>query len=263
MKRSTDLRRQLLVTLGLSSKEAVLYETLLKHGSLSAAQLERATGLKKNTYPLLKSLERRGLVQKFIRDNRSHYQVGSPTRLQSYLEDQEHALSETRALLTESLPSLLNDYKNVVDRPVINYYSRLTGLRTVFDEVYKEGKNNVYGCLGNESPDPIFHKEIINKYKPLRVKNNIFAHVISPDSPRARKLKNTEAQDLKKKYLIDPIKYPMPAEFDTWDDKIAMMSFAQKDFSAILIQHPDLATTLQSLLQLSMDLLSASEQKCY
>lgn len=258
MKRTTDLRRQLLVSLGLSSKEAILYETLLVHGSLAASQLEKQTGLKKNTYTLLKQLERRGLVQKYVEDGRSHYQVGSPQRLKSYLEDQEHALNETKTLLQESLPTLLSDYKKVVDRPVISYYSGLSGLRTVFDEVYKEGKKEVLGCVGNESPDPIFHNEIINKYKPLRVKNNIFSRVISPDSPRARKLKESEGQDLKHKYLIDPNKYPMPAEFDTWDDKIAMMSFDKGDFSAILIKHPTLATTLQSLMKLAMDSVTHS-----
>ena len=44
----------------------------------------------------------------------------------------------------------------------------------------------------------------------------------------------------------------MPAEFDSWDDKIALMSFARADFSAILVQHPDLARTMQSLMRLAM-----------
>ena len=82
---------------------------------------------------------------------------------------------------------------------------------------------------------------------------NIFAKTISPDSPRARELKATEKQDLKEKILVDTQKYPMPAEFDSWDDRIALMSFARGDFSAVLIQHPDLAITMQSLLRLAMD----------
>lgn len=252
MKQNTALRRQLFVSLGLSDKESVLYDTLLQHGQLPAARLEKMSGLKKNTYVLLKRLERRGLVQKMIKEGKSNYIAGSPKQLQVYAQEQAERVVETKSLLSEMLPALEQEYKTTVGRPVVQYYSGLTGLRSVFDEVYAEGKDEVLSCIGNEAPDPQFHEEIINKYKPLRVKNNIFARTISPDSPRARELKKTEGADLKEKFLVDPKKYPMPAEFDTWGDSIALMSFARGDFSAVLIQHPDLAKTMQSLLRLAM-----------
>lgn len=253
MKQNSILRRQLFVALGLAEKEAALYDTLLTHGQMPAATLEKISGLKKNTYILLKNLERRGLVQKVVIEGRSHYQVGSPDQLQVYAREQEKRVGETKALLTEMLPELQKNYREVVGRPVVQYYSGLEGLRKVFDEVYAEGKNEVLSCVGNEAPDPKFYEEIINKYKPLRVRNEIFARTISPDSPRARELKKTEGQDLKEKFLVDPKKYPMPAEFDSWDDQLALMSFARGDFSAVLIRHPDLAKTMQSLLRLAMD----------
>ena len=253
MQIDTMLRRQLFVALGLSDKEAVLYDTLLKHGQMPAAGLEKISGLKKNTYILLKRLERRGLVQKMMKEGKSHYVVGAPEQLQVYAREQERKVGETKALLVEMLPELQKNYREVVGRPVVQYYAGIEGLRKVFDEVYAEGKSEVLSCVGNEAPDPKFYDEIINKYRPMRVKNNIFAKTISPDSPRARELKATEKQDLKEKILVDTQKYPMPAEFDSWDDRIALMSFARGDFSAVLIQHPDLAITMQSLLRLAMD----------
>lgn len=257
MKSSTQLRRQLFISLGLSDKESILYETLLKYGTLPAATLEKYSGLKKNTYTILKSLERRSLVHKFIKDSRSHYQVGSPTQLQSYLLDKKHEVDEAMTLYNDTLPSLISDYKKVLDTPIVSHYQGLTGLRSVFDEVYKAGKKEILGCVGNEAPDPVFYEEIINKYRPLRISNNILARGISPDSKRARELKESESNDLKKKYLINPKKYPMPAEIETWNDSIAMMSFAKGDFHAILINHPELAKTLQSLLKLAMDLIAS------
>lgn len=255
MQKDTMLRRQLFVQLGLSDKESVLYDTLLKHGQLPAASLEKISGLKKNTYILLKSLERRGLVQKMIKDGKSHYIVGSPDKLKNFLSEQEARVGETKAMLAELLPNLRQAYQEAVDRPTVQYFAGLSGLRAVFDEVYAPGKNEIWGCVGNEAPDKEFYEEIINKYRPMRVENGIITRVISPDSPKARELKKTEKQDLKEKLLIDAKKYPMPAEFDTWGNKIAMMSFAKNDFQAILIEHPDLSITLQSLLRLAIDLL--------
>lgn len=261
MQKNTILRRQLFVALGLTDKESLLYDLLLQHGQLPAASLEKISGLKKNTYVLLKRLEKHGLVQKLIKDSKSHYIVGSPEQLTAFAEEQEKKVQETKSLLGEMLPALKQEYKAAIDRPTVRYFAGLEGLRAVFDEVYTEGKKEVLGCVGNETPDQELYKEIVEVYKPRRIANGILSKVISPDSPRARELKATEKQDLKEKHLVDDSKYPMPAEFDSWGDKIAMMSFARKDFQAVLIEHPDLAQTMQSLMRLAMDLLLEREKK--
>jgi hypothetical protein len=185
------------------------------------------------------------------------YIPSPPDQLMLTHKEQRRALEQTQSLLEAALPELQQSYQEKIGRPTVRSYSGLNGLRAVFDEVYKEGKKEVLSCFGNEAPDDKFFDEIIDKYKPMRVKNNIFARTLSPDSPRARELKKTELKDLKEKILIDGKKYPMPAELDTWDDKIALMSFAKKDFSAVLINHPELAITLQSLMRLAMDLASS------
>jgi len=248
-----EIRKQLLVTMGLSDKEALIYDLLLEQGKLTGGEIEKVGRQKKNTFALLKSLQRRGLITISTSDGKRYYVPAPPESLELMLKEQKRAILTTQALYEQVLPEMSRSYKEKIGKPVVQYYSGLSGLRMVFDEVYKEGKSEVLSAVGNEAPDKRFYEEIINKYKPLRIKNKILARTISPDSPRARELKATEQLDLKKKYLVDPAKYPMPAEFDSWDDKIALMSFSKGDFSAILIQHPDLAKTMQSLMRLSMD----------
>ncbi len=258
MPADTLIRRQLFVSLGLTDKEAIIYDLLLTHGEMGSGVIERESRLKKNTYSLLRTLQRKHLVSISIKEGKRVYIPSPPDQLMLSLKDQRRALMQTQALLESALPELQQSYLDKVGKPIVRHYTGLTGLRTVFDEVYKAGKDVVYSCFGNESPDERFFDEIINKYKPMRIKNDILSKVISPDSPRARELKKTEKADLKEKLLIDPKKYPMPAELDTWDDKIALMSFTNKDFSAILINHPDLATTLQSLMKLAIDLAAST-----
>lgn len=253
MNEQKGVRIQMFVSLGLAQKEAEIYDLLLEQGETTGGVIEKLSRQKKNTYVLLKSLQRKQLVSVLIKEGKRYYVPAPPDQLLLTLKEQRRAIVQSQSLLEQMLPELQRSYNERVGRPVIRYFSGLTGLRTVFDEVYATGKSEILSCIGNEAPDPRFHEEIITKYKPLRVKNNIFARTLSPDSPRARELKVTEVADLKEKLLIDPKKYPMPAEFDTWGDSIAMMSFARGDFSAVLIQHPDLATTMQSLLRLAMD----------
>lgn len=176
------------------------------------------------------------------------------------LKEQKRAVLQTQSLLESALPELQQNYLDKIGKPIVRHYTGLMGLRTVFDEVYREGKPEVIGCVGNESPDEKLHQEIMAKYKPLRIKNKIFARSISPDTPRARELKRSEKQDLKEKILIDSNKYPMPAELDTWGDKVALMSFARRDFSGIMIEHKDFAITIQSLVRLVIDLSKNSSK---
>lgn len=247
------IQRQLLISLGLAPKEAEIYEILLEQGEMTGGAIERESRQKKNTYTLLKSLQRKQLVSAYTREGKRYYQPAPPEQLELLIREQKRSTQQTQTLLDQALPEMSRAYKDKVGKPVVRYYSGISGLRTVFDEVYAPGKDEVLSCMGNEAPDTKFFDEIISKYKPLRVQNNIFARTISPDSPRARELKKTEKADLKEKFLVDPATYPMPAEFDSWGDMIALMSFARKDFSAVLIQHPDLAQTMQSLMRLAMD----------
>lgn len=248
-----EVRKQLLVTIGLSDKEALLYDLLLEQGEMTGGEVERLGRQKKNTFALLKSLQRKELLTINVREGKRYYIPAPPETLELILRERRRAILTTQALFEQVLPEMSKAYKDKIGKPVVQHFSGISGLRTVFDEVYREGKTEVLSVVGNEAPDKKFYEEIINKYKPMRIKNKIFAKTISPDSPRARELKATEKLDLKEKYLVDPVKYPMPAEFDTWGDKIALMSFARGDFSAILIQHPDLAKTMRSLMSLAMD----------
>lgn len=253
------LDRQILVSLGLTEKEARLYQLLTEQGSMSGGEIERQSGLKKNTYVLLKSLMTKKLVTANYSEGKRFYLPTPPDSLMALIAEQKRAVVQTGKAVESLLPELWNSYREHVGRPVVQYYAGLAGLRSVFDKVYEVGKDSVWAVVGNETIGKKFFAEIIGHYLPLRKKNKIWAYTISPDGPRARELKKTESKDLKTKYLVDPKKYPMPAEFDTWGNYIALMSFSRGDFSSVLIEHPDLAKTMQSLMKLTADLLQERE----
>ena len=264
MKQESRVQKEVLISLGLAEKEVLIYDLLLTQGELIGGELERLSGLKKNTYTLLKSLERKNLVTTVNKEGKRYYVASSPDALLVLAKARQREVLRTTYTLEQILPEMKAVYRQRVGRPVTQYFSGMAGLRAVFDEVYREGKSEVIGAVGNETPDKRFHDEIITKYLPLRVKNKIFARTLSPDSLRARELKKTEKKDLKEKLLVDPEKYPMPGEFDTWGNYIAMMSFEKGDFSAVLIEHANLAKTFQSIMKLAMDgqrLLENGEQK--
>lgn len=255
MKQESRVQKEVLISLGLAEKEVLIYDLLLTQGELIGGEIERATGLKKNTYTLLKSLERKNLVTTVNKEGKRYYVAASPDALLVLAKARQREVLRTTYTLEQILPEMKAVYRQRVGRPVTQYFSGMAGLRAVFDEVYREGKSEVIGLFGTDTPDKKFFDEIVNIYKPLRVKRKIFARSIAPKSSRSLEFKKTVKQDLKELFLIDPDKYPMPAEFDVWEDKIAMMTFGKGDFSAVLIEHPDLAKAMESLVRLAMDLL--------
>jgi sugar-specific transcriptional regulator TrmB len=170
---------------------------------MSGGEIEKISGLKKNTYTLLKSLERKKLVLTNQKSGKRYYQPSSPDTLMVLLTEQRRSVLQTQTTMEAILPDLMETYRAKVGRPIVQYYSGITGLRTVFEKVYSSGKDLVWGAFGNEEPSPKFFEEIVSKYEPLRVKRGIKAITISPDGQRARELEQRAKENLKEKYLVD------------------------------------------------------------
>ena len=50
---------------------------------------------------------------------------------------------------------------------------------------------------------------------------------------------------------MDKKTYPLPAEIDVYEDKVAMLSFAKGQFVGLLIQNKDIATSLKTIFKLA------------
>ncbi len=85
----------------------------------------------------------------------------------------------------------------------------------------------------------------------MRMKNRVTAYSLIADSPQARGVKKNDKTQLRKSILIDKKKYPLPAEIDVYEEKIAMLSFNKGEFVGIIVENKDLAESLRSIFKLS------------
>ena len=103
--------------------------------------------------------------------------------------------------------------------------------------------------LFDKSFDTVF-KELV----PKRIKNRLFSKAILADSPFSKKLEGKDKEQLRKSKLVNSKKYPMTAEIDVYEDKVAMMDISKgKDFVGIVIENKAIAETLRSIFKLAMD----------
>jgi sugar-specific transcriptional regulator TrmB len=259
MKQSTQLRRQVFISCGLSDKEATLYDLLLTKGQASASELEKESKLKKNTYTLLKSLVRKHLALPIRGKGREVYQAAPPMQLHALVISQEESTKQTRKLLESALPDMLSDYRFITGKPVIQQFHGEEGLKEIFDDVYADDKKEILGCVGLEHPHEAMYSHIMGKLMPVRVKRNIVTRALNTNSPRSQEILKRDKEELRETFLTDQTRYPLPAEIDVFNNKIAFLSFVKDDFSGVIIENKEFAESLTSVFRLLFDLLRSKK----
>jgi sugar-specific transcriptional regulator TrmB len=238
---------------GLSEKQAKLYRLLLITGEERPSVLARKSGIKRaNTYALLIDLARHGLVHQFEKDKIIYFRPESPKRLSDIIEARQKEAAIAKELSQDLLPNLTSQYNLSVGKPTISYFEGEEGVKTVFRDIYAPKKEPVLGCVDLETANTVFPSYITHDLIPLRVKNKLFAYSIVADSPAAQVLKRQDASQLRKTVLVSKDTYPLPAEIDLYEDKIAMLSFEKGKFIGMIIQNKSFATTLRSIFKLAI-----------
>lgn len=249
-----DAIKTLLLDAGFSEKESLVYKTLLEKGTLSAIEVMKLTDLKKGiTYTLLYKLVENELVLQFEKEGQLYFQPNDPDKLKNFIERKKKAVEDVASRIDKALPSLKSTYKLAVGKPTIQYFEGGEGIKAIFEDIYgkKEKGDIVYGCVDLEKADAVFPAYITSKLIPKRIRNKVFAHSFLGDSAQAREIVKNDSKQYRKSVLIDKNNYPLPAEIDVYENKIAMLSFAKGEFIGILIENPDLAQSLKSIFKLA------------
>lgn len=79
--------------LGFSKNEAILYETLVRHGELSVGKLAVKSKVhRRNVYDTLQRLLEKGLVFEILERQEIRYQAVEPGKLKEIIQEKEQAL---------------------------------------------------------------------------------------------------------------------------------------------------------------------------
>lgn len=254
----------LLLDTGLSEKESKVYQILLEKGTLKAGEIIKLSGLKKGiAYNILYKLAKEGLITQFDKEKKLTFQVTDPEKLHAYVDRKKQAINDVAHRIEKMLPQMKSQYKLAVGKPTIQYYEGVEGIKAVFEDIYakKEQENIVWGCGDVDSIDMTLPNIALKHLIPKRIRNKLLAVSFFADGPMARQQHEKDAQHLRKSVLIPPEKYPLPAEIDVYDDKIALLSFKKGEFIGMIIQNQEFATTLKSVFRLGFNQFPDTAEK--
>lgn len=125
----TDSLAKALTEIGLSQKEADVYLALLSLGSAKVVEIAKISDLKRTSvYPVLESLERRGLVSTGVKGFKTVYQAANPQKLESLLETR-------RAVFQRYLPELRSLYRIRGQTTHIRCFDGMPSVKTAYEDL--------------------------------------------------------------------------------------------------------------------------------
>ena len=178
-----------LIELGLSEKEAQLYQSSLKIGPATAQLLALESGLKRATvYGCIASLVEKGLFHVEIKGVKKLFIVEPPEKLALLLDRKKQVLSSI-------LPQLTQDYLH--SSPPINaikIYHGLSGIKLLYDNILEKLKpGDEYLVISDQKKwhalDPDYFEAFIKKRAALDLKTKL----ILQNNEHARSYQNTAA----------------------------------------------------------------------
>lgn len=228
-------KEEALKELNLNDKEVKVYLSLLMLGQSTVNQVAKKANLNRvSTYDLLKALLERGFVSYIIISGVKHFEAVEPSKFLDSLREKQEKIEAV-------LPELEAVKASLPQKPQIEMYEEINGLKSVFNDILKENKETWFigdpkmlGTLQFYFPHFIRQKR----------KQGIFSKVITYDCPAMRKYRKESPE----KYIqMGFIKEKIEMTKVIYGNKVAFLTFKEKNSIGILIHNKEIADTEKKL----------------
>jgi sugar-specific transcriptional regulator TrmB len=243
-----------LQTIGLTEKEAELYELLLNIGEVPAQNIIKESGLKRATaYKVLYSLEKKGLVEKKDIEKIIHFRPLSPNNLLTLAETQYQSLDRARKDLQTFLPQLSSAFVLAVEKPVVSTFEGVEGIKRAYEDSLRENKP-IYAVLQAGQIEPEILNWLDKVYVKRRIKQKLTARAIFATDIKARQLQKIDKKSYRTSILVPKDKFPFEHEINIYGDNVAFINNrAGVKHLAVIIKHPQIAATMRAWFELSWE----------
>jgi sugar-specific transcriptional regulator TrmB len=237
---------------GLSSKETILYETLLKEGEKTPGELSKLLDIKRTTvYKCLGLLKEKGLVEISTSSTQLAYSPAVPTKLYEYFKRKAVEQEQVQNTLHSMLPDLMQNYIMAVEKPIITTFTGIEGLKSIYDDMLKEGKP-IYAALTTAEIEPELFEWLNNNFATRRKKQGIFAKVIASSGDWVTEYKNRDEENLRETIIVPGEQFPFKHEVDIYGDKVAFINYHRGELLiGVIINHPLIAQTMKAWFDLA------------
>lgn len=230
---------QHLQQVGLTSDQAIIYETLVKEGPLLASDIAYKSKVGRTlTYKVLKELEGLELVLKDTIDGSvAIFTAAHPTKLEELLTVKEKGLKNAQAALSGIMDTLVSDFNLVIGKPNVRFFEGNDGIQAILNDSLNS--NEEIRAYSDIATIQKYGRAMSNDYIKSREKMSVRRRSIMPDTPENRTLvsKNYTGKlaKLSETRFIGGDKTPFETYMQIYDGKISYIAFSKDDLVGTII----------------------------
>jgi len=232
---------------GLTPTQALILDYLYEKKEGKAGEI--AKKIKKSRAIVYKDLEELAvskLIEKTDKPGQvSVFRVGHPSYMEKFFDQKEDKIKKDRQLFKSYLPDMVSAYNLMSDKPGIRYYVGVDGMKNIYDEILRDGKDFY---LIRSAYEPVYKKEIlpiVEQFIKKRVAKNIKVTAITPTDI----IKSNSDKDvdwLMERFWVDKDMYNSPVEIDIYGNKVAILSFGE-ELMGMIIESKQIAQSLKQI----------------
>ncbi|MEN9604562.1 MAG: hypothetical protein RJB39_247 [Candidatus Parcubacteria bacterium] len=233
--------------IGLSEKEARIYQALLKMTRSSAVELSRKTSMKQPTvYVIIEALKNKRLVKEVMVGKRPYYEAETPDSLRDLVAEEKMLMDRKVEKLESIVAALKTIDKEAGEKPVVRFYEGRESFKRAVEEFTKtqsfsEGMD--YGVYSYELLDRMFSKQELKKIDQARVSSNSTFRAIYSGAAKYIQPESSGQELIK----IDQEQFPIECDIGIFNDEVRISTLGIVP-SGIFIKNKAIATTLKSLI---------------
>lgn len=243
-----------LETIGLTKKEADLYELLLKLGEVPAGEIIKESKLKRATvYKSLYELEKKGIVSHKDIGKKIHFRPEAPATLLSLADNQYQGFERARNDLQAYMPHLASSYILAVEKPVVSTFEGVEGLKKIYEDTLRE-KKEIYAVLQTEKLDEELYHWLTKDYVPRRARLKINAQVIVSSGQWAKDYTRKDKKAMRTTITVPNKLFPFQHEVLVYGAKVAYINYKKGEaLIGVVINHPLIAQTMKAWFDLAWE----------
>lgn len=232
---------QILVNLGFSPNETVVYLASLELGQAAAQEIAKKAKLKRTTaYSVLEGLVKKGFIIKANEHGKSRFIADNPKNLVKQFSDYQKSLEN-------ALPQLEAIHNQKEVKPKVLFFEGKEGIKKIYLDTIKEKPEVILEYTTSDffKVFPGFPTEYLKQ----RRENNISAKRIAPKDIRWSEHAKKDEEELSETKLIPLDNFNIPVEINVYNDKVAFMSYT--DEFGLIIESKAIADAMKQVYELS------------
>lgn len=219
---------------GLSEKEAKVYLASLELGYSTASEISLKSNIPRTlVYDILERLIDFGLMSYSIKNNKKYFLASDPKELLRITKEKEEAIKLIMPNL-EVLQKITG-----TNRPKVEIYEGPEGMKSVMNEMLREGKD-IYGYGSSRSSYAVIPAFMDNWHKE-RIKKKILMNLIYNNTPETRRRIKEFPKSLRLiNFKLMPIEVESPTANVICGNKVFLQSWTKEPF-AVVIESQEMA----------------------